>query len=265
MFSFPPQPLNADIKSGEKMILALSEQQWAFFSLADIDANVGRLEISWNQSMLDQGVLPTSLVHFVNYPEGAKLVALCDLADQMLAGDATAVGHAILRNDSPNFEADHGPDNGVFIGDYKSICEWAPHLSDSFVPIQGPPGTGKTFTGAHVIYTLVKAGKRVGVTAMSHRAIDNLMEAVAERFAASGADLRAVRKAKGGSVEGVDYINDNPRCATGDYDVIAGTSWLFASQAMRDNPVDVLVIDEAGQLGLTDTLAASISASNVIL
>ena len=44
-----------------------------------------------------------------------------------------------------------------------------------------------------------------------------------------------------------------------------GTAWLFASQAMRDNPVDVLVVDEAGQLGLADTLAATISATNVIL
>ncbi len=46
---------------------------------------------------------------------------------------------------------------------------------------------------------------------------------------------------------------------------MAGTSWLFASQAMRDNPVDVLIVDEAGQLALADTLAASISATNVIL
>ncbi len=34
---------------------------------------------------------------------------------------------------------------------------------------------------------------------------------------------------------------------------------------MRANPVDVLVVDEAGQLGLADTLAASISAHNVLL
>jgi len=34
---------------------------------------------------------------------------------------------------------------------------------------------------------------------------------------------------------------------------------------MRENPVDVLVVDEAGQLGLADTLAATISAANVIL
>jgi superfamily I DNA and/or RNA helicase len=53
--------------------------------------------------------------------------------------------------------------------------------------------------------------------------------------------------------------------AEGDFNVIAGTTWLFASQVMRDNPVDVLVVDEAGQLGLADTLAAAISATNVIL
>ena len=47
--------------------------------------------------------------------------------------------------------------------------------------------------------------------------------------------------------------------------MVAGTPWFFASTAMRDNPVDVLVVDEAGQLGLADTLAATISAANVIL
>lgn len=266
VFSFPPQPLDADIDQGSNMIVALSEQEWAFFTLADIDRAAGTLQVSWNQSMIDAGVFPTSLVYYVNFDEGAKLVALCDLADQMLAGDATAVGHAILRNDPPNFSDGHGPVGGVFVGDYTAICDWAPHLNTSFVPIQGPPGTGKTFTGAHVIRTLVNAGKRVGVTAMSHHAIDNLMEAVSERFDEEGDKLRAVRKSPGvGNLAGVDYVNVNEQCATGSYDVIAGTSWLFASQSMRDNPVDVLIIDEAGQLGLADTLAASISATNVIL
>ena len=104
---------------------------------------------------------------------------------------------------------------------------------------------------------------RVGVTAMSHAAIDNLMQAVVDRFAEEGdsENLRAVRKAKGGSVDGVQYVNDNPKVAKGDFNVVAGTTWLFASQAMRDNPVDVLVVDEAGQLGLADTLAATISAT----
>ncbi len=265
VFSFPPQPLDPDIDRRSKMIVALTEQRWAFFTLDDIDRASGTLEIFWNQKMIDQAVVPASLVHFVNFPEGPKLTALCDLADDLLSSNATKVGHAILRNEPPRFLSGEGPDSGGFASGYEAVCAWAPHLDRSFVPIQGPPGTGKTFTAAHVVHTLVQAGQRVGVTGMSHQAIDNLMHAVVERFAAEGDDLRAVRKATGGAVAGVEYIDHNETCATGPYDVVAGTAWLFASQALRDHPVDVLVVDEAGQLGLADTLAASISATNVIL
>ena len=159
------------------------------------------------------------------------------------------------------------PPTACSCADVDTICGWSTALDRSYVPIQGPPGTGKTFTGAHMIRTLVNAGKRVGVTAMSHAAIDNLMQAVVDRFDEEGdaENLRAVRKAKGGSVDGVEYVNDNKRVANGDFNVVAGTTWLFASKTMRDDPVDVLVVDEAGQLGLADTLAATISATNVIL
>ncbi len=267
VFSFPAQPIDADIDAKSKMIVALNEQQWAFFTLAGIDREACTVEVTWNQEASDRGLIPESLVHHLVFDETAKLAALCELADQLLTPDATAVGHAILGNHVPKFLPGCAPKDGRFVGGYEAICEWAPHLDSSFVPIQGPPGTGKTFTGAHIIRTLVNQGKRVGITAMSHGAIDNLMQEVVDRFAENGEldSLRAVRKHHSGSVDEVPYIDDNAKCATGPYDVIGGTSWLFASQAMRDNPVDVLLVDEAGQLGLADTLAASISATNVIL
>ena len=46
-------------------------------------------------------------------------------------------------------------------------------LDCGVLPIQGPPGTGKTFTGSHMILELIKAGKKVGVTAVSHEVIRN--------------------------------------------------------------------------------------------
>ena len=52
--------------------------------------------------------------------------------------------------------------------------------------IQGPPGTGKTYTGAQIIGTLVAAGLKVGVTAVSHRVIVNLLEAAAKRVREPG-------------------------------------------------------------------------------
>ena len=50
-------------------------------------------------------------------------------------------------------------------------------LDRTVLPIQGPPGSGKTFTGAHMIVELVKNGKKVGVTAVSHKVISNLLKA----------------------------------------------------------------------------------------
>ncbi len=266
-FTFPPQPIDPDITTGSELIVAVNEREWVFFKVATIDVEAGELAVTWDGTAADKGVYPSALVHYEWFKEGAKLTALEALADEMLAGRADRVGHAMLRRDLPEFAPGRGPHGGVFVGDVGAICGWVTGLERSYVPIQGPPGTGKTFTGAHMIRTLVNAGMRVGVTAMSHAAIDNLMRAVVERFEADGdpENLRAVRKAKDGPVAGVRYVDENPKVAEGDFNVIAGTTWLFASQAMRDNPVDVLVVDEAGQLGLADTVAATISATNVIL
>ena len=50
----------------------------------------------------------------------------------------------------------------------------APRLASGVLPIQGPPGSGKTYTGARMICSLVQAGRKVGITANSHKVIRNL-------------------------------------------------------------------------------------------
>jgi len=45
--------------------------------------------------------------------------------------------------------------------------------------IQGPPGTGKTFTIAKIVSYLMKMGKKVFVTAPTHTAINNCLNAIA--------------------------------------------------------------------------------------
>lgn len=267
VFTYPEQPVDLDIDRGADLIVARSEQEWVFYKVEAIDHDARELRLTWNRDHQESGEMPTSLVHWVWFHEGAKLDALETLGDRMLAGDTTSPAHALLRREPPRFTAGHGPASGVFAPDVADICQWAQHLDVSVVPVQGPPGTGKTYTGARLIRALVKSGKRVGVTAMSHLAIENLMRAVVEHFVEEGDldGLRAVHKNSGGHVESISYVNDNAAVANGPYDIIGGTSWLFASTAMRDAPVDVLVVDEAGQLGLADTMAAAISASSVIL
>ena len=51
-------------------------------------------------------------------------------------------------------------------------------LDRSVLPVQGPPGTGKTFRGARMIVAALAAGRRVGITAQSHAAIQNLLREI---------------------------------------------------------------------------------------
>lgn len=122
---------------------------------------------------------------------------------------------------------------------------------------------------AHLIRTLILAGRRVGVTAFSHNAIDNVLDEVVAVMTDSGCldQLRAVCKvsAKRPDRPGRTYVTTNRPCARPEFNLVAGTTWLFANQVMRETPVDVLLIDEAGQLALADALAAAGAARNLVL
>ena len=144
-------------------------------------------------------------------------------------------------------------------------------LDHGVLPIQGPPGTGKTFTGSHMILELVKAGKKVGVTAVGHETIRNVLRAVCERAAEQGlADFQCLHKGKpkDDSPEALHAIDDNDRIARCSratrIALLGGTSWLWARRAFRDS-VDVLFIDEAGQMSLADVLAVSAGAKSLVL
>jgi uncharacterized protein len=146
----------------------------------------------------------------------------------------------------------------------------AGELDESYLVVQGPPGSGKTHLGARVIVALMKAGHRVGVTAPSHKAIHNLLSEVEAAAEADGHSFRGVKKAGSGdethfeSVHGmIENATDHDFDREG-FDLVAGTSWLFARPDM-EGALDYLVLDEAGQISLADALAMGLSARNLIL
>jgi uncharacterized protein len=152
--------------------------------------------------------------------------------------------------------------------DHGVLAEQILGLDRSALVIQGPPGTGKTYTGAHLAMELMKAGKRVGVMATSHKAIVNLLKAI-DKAAGSDAVFRGWKKAASDDRENNDYRSDRitssataPRNV--DLDLVAGTPWLWA-RADRHESVDVLLIDEAGQVSLADAIAVSQGAKSVVL
>jgi len=144
-------------------------------------------------------------------------------------------------------------------------------LDHGVLPIQGPPGTGKTFTGAHMILKLVKGGKRIGVSAVSHEAIRTLLRAVcelAEKQELTGFKCLHKGNPKDGNPQAIHAFDSNSRIAElflrGDYSLLGGTAWLWARPEFRDS-VDVLFVDEAGQMSLADVLAISAAAGSLVL
>jgi predicted RecB family nuclease len=144
-------------------------------------------------------------------------------------------------------------------------------LDQTYLPIQGPPGSGKTYTGARMVLDLVKQGRRVGITAFSHKAIGNLLDEVARHARQEGIPVRALQKASEAdrcSSPDVKSTESNADVETalqvGTVDVIAGTCWLFAREQLVDT-LDTLFVDEAGQLSLANTLAVAGAARNLVL
>jgi predicted RecB family nuclease len=147
----------------------------------------------------------------------------------------------------------------------------APRLLGGCLAVQGPPGSGKTWTGAAIVVDAVRRGKRVGVTAQSHKAIGNLLDAVMARAATDGVAVRAMQRASEADVcaaVGVECATKNDvvdeALALQTVDVVAGTSFLFAREQLAGK-LDLLVVDEAGQLSLANVAAVAGAATDLVL
>jgi uncharacterized protein len=144
-------------------------------------------------------------------------------------------------------------------------------LDYSVLPIQGPPGSGKTFTGARMICELVRQGKKVGVTANSHKVIQNLLLELIKAANEAGLEglvcMQKVNEKPEVAPPGITLTTDNaePLAALrGGVQVVGGTAWLWSRNDYFE-AVDVLFVDEAGQMSLANVLAVSQSAKNVVL
>jgi uncharacterized protein len=148
----------------------------------------------------------------------------------------------------------------------KAISE----LRDSAIFVQGPPGSGKTYTGSHVIVALLQLGFTVGVSSNSHKAINNLLKGVEQVALAENFSFRGAKKSPTGKPDSrIDgcFIQDvykNEEAVYGDYQLKAGTAWLFSDPGM-DQSLDFLFIDEAGQVALANLVAMGTSARNIVL
>jgi predicted RecB family nuclease len=248
------------------------------WEIHDLDATAGLVWLK-RSSRRKNAPHPTGLIE--PRPEfGKQLHArrVRALADRIVSlGDKnwprTAETDLLLRR-RPN--VDDGTTGSLSTGadPTEEAIRLALELSSTCLPIQGPPGSGKTHIGAHQAVALVAAGKKVGITAMSHAVVANLLDRVGEAAHATGLAVGIGQK-PGKDGEGrAPVVTDDliassnadagVLLSSGQADVLGGTTWLWAADQLQ-GAVDVLIVDEASQMPLADVLAIAGAADSLIL
>ncbi|MFB9712997.1 TM0106 family RecB-like putative nuclease [Arthrobacter methylotrophus] len=138
-------------------------------------------------------------------------------------------------------------------------------LDQSYLAVQGPPGTGKTHVGSHVVARLVREGWKVGVVAQSHAVVENLLQAAVK----AGVDPALIAKEMkhGDPVPWAQQSKDDIERLIGSPAgcLIGGTAWTMTGRTVAAGSLDLLVLDEAGQFSLANTLAVSRATKRLLL
>lgn len=208
---------------------------------------------------VDPGTLATSLMHFAQEVDES---GLAHIYPYQAAKDLLMKREPLLTGGQKISDFNTNQDT------VESAIQIALNLDKSILPIQGPPGAGKTYTGANMIIALVKAKKKVGVTAISHSVVRTMFEKVHELSVKEGVSIEFVHKVsdivnyapwiaeKDNSQKALDALQDGK--------VVGGTAWLWSDDKATGS-LDYLFVDEAGQMSLSQVLAASRAAKNLVL
>ena len=264
-FGYPPQEHR--FAAGDTA-LDVTGRGWTVLA---VDEARGEIELKIGKSY--DGPLPAALVPQGPIQTQAQRERLRDLGERVardgVSGhdDATAL---LLRSRAadglPPGEALRRPGEAANDAALRLVVS----LRESYLATQGPPGTGKTFNAARQVLELIGRGRTVGITGPSHAVIGNLLDKVCEQAADRGMTVRIGQRANPGN----PHLHPAARSLTatelekglrgGDLDLVAGTAWLWAREQLARS-VDVLFVDEAGQLSLADVLAIAHAAGTLAL
>lgn len=237
-------------------------------SLRSIDHEAGTLVLRRSSA---KGPLPDRLDLLPPQPIRNNVLrdAVAAVTDRIVAGgEGLPAVEALLTRSRPKFRDGLRSPIVSGAGDLAAETSAAIAAMDGTVlAIQGPPGTGKTFVSALAIVDLVRAGGRVAVSSNSHKAIGNLLAAVAERARAEGLACRIVQKISGDedadAHPDVAFVRDNDDPGIAAADVVGATAWHFARYAAP--AFGHLFVDEAGQVSIANVLAMARAARDIVL
>jgi DNA replication ATP-dependent helicase Dna2 len=139
------------------------------------------------------------------------------------------------------------------------------YATDLLHLIQGPPGTGKTLMLAHLARLLVQDGRRVFVTALTHRAIHNALNKIPQvDEGISVCKIGAERHADDLKVPNFEkFSNSRFGEINGGY-VIGATPFALQSKRLANVEFDVVLFDEASQITLPLAIMGMLAGSKYI-
>ncbi|HUG42469.1 MAG TPA: TM0106 family RecB-like putative nuclease [Longimicrobiales bacterium] len=246
----------------------------------EVDAAAGAIDLKRGRGSAVPH--PRSLIPYDMIPDRDLRESLLRLADSVLAhgfGPASphpaALDLLLARPPRVGQPEGAGPEGAGLKGSEETTLDAARRLAlrldRTVLPIQGPPGAGKTYTGARMIVRALAEGKRVGITATSHKVISNLLAEVCAAARKEGVAVEGIQKADEGQWCGAGEIAAAGKAeavrdalSSGAARLAAGTAWLWAREDMAGS-VDLLFVDEAGQYSLANALAVAPAGGSLVL
>ena len=263
-YRFPAQDL--DVRRGDYVHVLNGDR---LGQIASVDYSRHMIDIKKQVKTADEH--PAGIVLHSHVPTDSLRNALKDLGKAVLAkgfvpGDPYRAAINLLLRRPPGIGT--APQEGEDAT--RTASRIARVLNGEVLAIQGPPGTGKTYAGGGIICALVEKGLKVGVTAVSHKVIVNLLESASERARERGLAMRIVDRDSGeyeGDL-GIERIRDYPKIRKeledDRIDLLGATAWCWTRPEFQQS-VDVLVVDEAGQMSLANVLGAARAGQSLVL
>ncbi len=185
-YRFPPQEHEVGDHGGVDPVTGKS------FDDVEVDDQRGEIVLRFKRGWALQhptALVPELVIETKELKGSLLRIGQAIAADQLAEDGAFRAARDLLTRRAPHVSGH--PDGADLRSANRSAVDAAydlvTRLDRSYLAIQGPPGSGKTWAGARMILELVAQGRKVGVTANSHKVIGKVLDEV---MAAARSDSR---------------------------------------------------------------------------